>query len=106
MRQIHIDQNDTLSISATDKDGNVVSPLVFDEQPTWSNTDDSAATLTVAPNGQTALLNPTKVDGVTTVSVQAKIGGVVFNASADYTIISGNVAAIDIVDTFSPKPEA
>lgn len=106
MRQLHIDQIDNLSISATDKDGNIVSPIAFDAAPVWTNTNEGAARLTPSATGTTALLEPLTIDGVTTIGVQVSIGGVVFNASADYTVISGAVAAIDIVDTFAPKPTA
>lgn len=104
MRQIHVDTLDQIGIIATDKDGNVVSPIPIDEAPIWTNSDDTVATISLGANGLSVTLNPTKIDGVTTVTVSAKIGGTTFIASADYSVISGSIAKIDLTDTFSPKP--
>jgi hypothetical protein len=104
MRQIHEDTLDTITIAAVDSQGNPVSPVVFDAPPAWTNTDDAVAKLTVAPNALSAVLDPQTVDGVTTVSVSVVIGGTTFAARADYTVISGAVASISLVDTFSPRP--
>jgi hypothetical protein len=103
-QQLHVDQQDTLGIQATDVAGTNV-PFVPDAVPVWTNSNPAAATLTVAADGLLAVLVPIGAVGdATSVSVSASIGKSPFTATNDYNLVAGAVAAIAITDTFSPKP--
>lgn len=106
LSQLHDDQVDNLSIQAVDAKGNIVSPVAFDSPPTWTNSDDTAATVAASADGTTAVVTPVKVGGTTTVSVSASIAGTVFTASTQITVVTGAVAGISIVETFGAPPAA
>lgn len=103
---LHIDQIDTLSIVALDAADDPVAPITFDSPPVWTNSNPAAATNLPSADGTTNVLTPIAVGQTTTVGVTAIIGGVTFTASADYTVVAGAVASIQIADSFSPKPAA
>jgi hypothetical protein len=70
-----------LSIQVLDQNGNpMLTPVVYDAAPVWSNTTPATETLSVATDGQTATGTPV-APGLDTVSVSFSIGGKVFNAS-------------------------
>lgn len=105
MSQIHVDQIAVLTIQAVDSKGNPVS-AAFDGPPVWTNSNEAAATSSVAADGSTDTLTPvgTAVGQSTTASVVATIGGTQFTASIDEAIVAGAVAGIKIVETFQPAP--
>lgn len=98
-----IGQIDDLSLKATDKNGNVVSPIPFDAPPTWTVSDPTLADLTVSTDGVSAVLTY-KVAGHLVVNLQGVIKGVPFAATAEVDIAAAapsdtDVVAIEIVIT-------
>lgn len=103
MSQLHADQIVTLSLQAVDANGNLVE-FMPDVEPVWDNSDAGAAEMEVSEDGLTAVLTPHLVGSSTTVSVTLSIDGVTFSASIVEDVVSGAVAGIRIVETFSPAP--
>jgi hypothetical protein len=70
-----------LAIQVLDANGNpMLTPIVYDAAPVWSNTTPATETLAVATDGQTATGTPV-APGLDTVNLSFAIGGKVFNAT-------------------------
>lgn len=103
MSQLHVDQSVVLSLQATDVFGNLVDATFENTQ--WANSDETAAVSTTGADGNSLSLVPAgnAVGKSTTVNMTTNIGGAVFTASVTESIVAGDVAAVAIVETFSPK---
>lgn len=100
MSDIRLDQTGALSIQAVDVFGNPT-PAVIDSV-TWSNSNDSAATLAVAGNDATLTPVAGGIGQSTTVTAVATIGGATFSATTDFSVIAGAVAGVAIVTVLNP----
>jgi hypothetical protein len=70
-----------LALQVLDQNGNpMLTPVVFDAVPAWSNTTPATETLSVAADGQSATGTPV-APGTDLVSVSFTIGGVGFSAT-------------------------
>jgi hypothetical protein len=106
MSQLHKKEKVTLSIIARDVAG---VPVQFapDSKPVWTNSNPAAATDAVAADGLSDVLTPApaaNIGDVTSVGLTVVIKGIAFTATVDETIVDGDVASIEIVETFSPNP--
>jgi len=106
MSELHKRETVKLSIIARDVAG-VPVQFVPDSPPVWTNSNPAAATDAVAADGLSDVLTPVptaNIGDVTSVGLTVIIKGIAFTATIDETIVDGNVASIEIVETFTPNP--
>jgi hypothetical protein len=96
-----------LSIQALDASGNVLTGVVFDSPPAWTDDAPATATLVASADGTTAVLTPV-APGTLNVGLTAIVGGVSFTAALAETLTAAapTVASVQIVATNAPLPTA
>lgn len=100
MRNLRLDQTDTLSLMGRDHKGNPIAPS-FDSPPVWASSDGVVAGLSPASDVNSVIVMPAAL-GTATISVTASIGGNPYTASIDVTVTPGAIVGIDIVESISP----
>jgi hypothetical protein len=86
-----------------DQNGNpMLTPVVPDAAPSWTDTTSATETLTVSGSGLTAVGTPV-APGTDTVSVALAVGGVSFTATLDVTVTSAPqvLTSVSIAPTVS-----
>lgn len=86
-------QKTTLHVVALDARNN---PATLDTPPTWSVSDATVISLTVAPDGLSADIAAVGPDGNSQVNVQAVVGGNTIAGSLDVTVISSAATTLQI----------
>src|ERR1041385_5938188 len=79
-------QTDTITLSATDTNGNPIA-LVPDAPPDWTNSDPSVASTSLSVDHLTNTVTPL-TEGTTTIGVSLQVGGTPFTASTDEIVVA------------------
>lgn len=83
----NVGQRTTLIVGVVDTNGNPLPGVAPDAPPTWAQNNPATETLTVAPDGMSAVALGIAA-GADTVQVQATIGGKAFAATIDMTTLA------------------
>ncbi len=82
-------KTENFAIEVLDQDGKPIVAPVFDAPPAWGDSNQTAQTLSAAPDGLTASALGLDAGGAVTVELQCAIGGVAFVATIDGTVNPG-----------------
>jgi hypothetical protein len=104
MRNLAIDQTDSLTIVGRDSRGHAVIPI-FTASPSWKGSDDAIATVTPSSDGSGAVIQPITL-GQMRVDVAAAVSNADgttsdLTASLDVTVVPGKIVALELSETIS-----